>query len=39
VFVTGTGDRKEPVLGWITDVIIADSEPDPTRSTPDTPGD
>jgi hypothetical protein len=39
VFVTETGDRKEPVLGWITDVIIADSEPDPTRSTPDTPAD
>jgi hypothetical protein len=27
VFVTETGGRQEPVLGWITDVIIAASEP------------
>jgi hypothetical protein len=27
VFVTETGRPQEPVLGWITDVIIADSEP------------
>jgi hypothetical protein len=27
VFVTETGRPEEPVLGWITDVIIADSEP------------
>jgi hypothetical protein len=27
VFVTESGNAQEPVLGWITDVIIASSEP------------
>lgn len=27
VFVTDTGKPNEPLLGWITDVIIAESEP------------
>jgi hypothetical protein len=27
VFVTDSGSAREPVLGWITDVIIAASEP------------
>jgi hypothetical protein len=27
VFVTDTGQPQEPVLGWITDVTIAASEP------------
>ena len=26
VFVTDTGKPNEPLLGWITDIIIAESE-------------
>jgi len=25
VFVSKTGDRKEPILGWITNVLITQS--------------
>ena len=27
VFITNSGDKQEPVLGWLTDVTIAASEP------------
>ena len=27
VFVTQNGGRDEPILGWITDLIVEDSEP------------